>query len=262
MTPKEILKEAERKGISYFALSDHDTIDGVNSLTAIPDAINFITGVEISAEYPSTLHILGYGFDRNDESLKKDLEELQDYRKNRNYLILERMRQHGFDITMEELTEEAGGDLIGRPHFASLMLKKGYIRTFQEAFERYLKKGAPFYVDKKRFDPRRAIEKISEAGGIAVMAHPYQTKLNDESLETLLKQLCSYGLQGIEVFYSGHTPPMTQKYADLAEKYSLMKTAGSDFHGSIKPDLTLGMDVEASEIETFLRFATEKRLRL
>ncbi len=262
MTPEEILKEAEKKDIQYFALSDHDTIDGVKGLKQIPQSINFITGVEISAEYPSTLHILGYGFNKDDAALNRALEELQQYRKNRNVIILEKMTKAGFNITMEELIAEAGGDLVGRPHFANLMLKKGYIETFQEAFDKYLKKGAPFYVDKRRFEPKDAVEKITAAGGIAVMAHPYQTKLDDDMLENLLKELCDYGLGGIEVYYHSHTSEMVGKYEALADKYALMKTAGSDFHGSIKPDIPLGMEVPVLKIEKFLTFASDKRLRV
>jgi len=259
LTPKEIITEAAKKNIEYFAISDHDTIDGVKSLTKTPESINFITGVEISAQFPHTLHILGYGFDIKNEKLNATLEELQEYRKNRNRIILEKMEKAGFNITIDELTKEAGSDLIGRPHFANIMVRKGYVKTFREAFDSYLKKGAPLYMDKKRLDPEKAIKIIKEAGGVAVLAHPYQTKLDDKALENLIKKLCSYGLRGIEVFYSKHTPEMIKRYSELADNYSLMKKSGSDFHGLNKPETPLGMETVKEDINDFLQFAIDKR---
>jgi predicted metal-dependent phosphoesterase TrpH len=114
-------------------------------------------------------------------------------------------------------------------------------------------------MDKKRLEPETAIKIIKEAGGVAVLAHPYQTKLDDKALENLIKELCSYGLGGIEVFYSEHTPEMIEKYAKLADNYSLMKTSGSDFHGLNKPEISLGMEVVKEDVDDFLQFAIEKR---
>ncbi|MFW6263887.1 MAG: PHP domain-containing protein, partial [Thermotogota bacterium] len=122
----------------------------------------------------------------------------------------------------------------------------------------YLKKGAPLYMNKKRFEPKRAIELIHKAGGIAVMAHPYQTKLDGEALDKLVRELVSYGLDGIEVFYSQHTPEQIAQYADYAAKYKLIATAGSDFHGSNKPEIHLGMSVSELDIADFLSYVKKK----
>lgn len=258
LTPDQLIREMEKKTITYFSITDHDTIDGVKAVKNIPKGAAFISGVEISAEFPKTLHILGYGFDAQHEELNASLNQLQDFRKNRNAKMLEKMDKLGFKITMEELITEAGSDLVGRPHFANLMLRKGYVASYQEAFDQYLKKGAPLYLDKKRFDPDKAIELIHKAGGIAVMAHPYQTKLEGEALENLVKELVSYGLDGIEVFYSQHTPEQVQHYKEFATKFDLIATAGSDFHGANKPDIPLGMSVAEEELADFLSFVKEK----
>ncbi|MBO8161184.1 MAG: PHP domain-containing protein [Thermosipho sp. (in: Bacteria)] len=251
-TPKEIINLSLEQNIDIISITDHDTLDGIKELSEIPIEVVLIPGVEISAEFPSTLHILGYGIDINNKTLNKTLKELQEYRKERNKKMLEKFEEFGFHITLEELLVEAKGELIGRPHFASLMVKKGYVNTYQEAFDKYLKKGAPLYMDKKRLDPKKAIELIHEAGGIAVMAHPYQTKLSGVELENLVKKLKSYGLDGIEVYYSQHTEKMVNEYNYLAKKFELIKTAGSDFHGKNKPDILLGLDIPFSEIYDFI----------
>jgi len=249
-TPEEIILLSKKENIEIISITDHDTIDGIKNLRV--NGIKFISGLEISAEYPSTLHILGYGFNINDEKLNKTLDLLKKYRLERNKMILEKIQRYGFNITMDELIKEANGKHIGRPHFASLLVKKGYVENLNIAFEKYLKKGALFYEDKKRLEMDKAIELISNAGGIAVLAHPYQTKLEGKELENLVKKLVGFGLKGIEVYYSKHTPQMIEEYEKLAEKYGLVKTAGSDFHGKNTPDIKLGIEIEKEKIKMFL----------
>ena len=251
-SPDEIIKLAIDSNIEIFSITDHDTLDGIKRISELPENIFFIPGVEISAEFPKTLHILGYGIDLSHEELNSTLTELQEFRKNRNEKMLKNMEKFGFYITMKELIEEAKGEIVGRPHFANLMVKKGYVKTYQEAFDKYLKKGAPLYMDKKRLEPEKAIELIHKAGGIAVMAHPYQTKLEGKDLEELIKKLKSYGLDGIEVYYSQHTKEMIEEYNYYAKKYDLVKTAGSDFHGKNKPHINLGMEINYNELHPFL----------
>ena len=258
LTPGQLVAEIKNNAIACFSITDHDTIEGVKAVKHIPKGTTFITGVEISAEFPKTLHILGYGFDPLHAELNDALNQLQAFRKNRNTKMLQKMENLGFTISMEELIQEAGSDLVGRPHFANLMLRKGYVRSYQEAFDKYLKKGAPLYLNKKRFEPDKAIELIHKAGGIAVMAHPYQTKLEEDALENLVKELVSYGLDGIEVFYSQHTSEQVRQYKEYAAKYNLIATAGSDFHGANKPDIPLGITVSEVDIADFLSFVKEK----
>lgn len=253
-TPNELLNLALEKNIEYLSITDHDTLDGVKSLENFKDLkkLKFVPGVEISAEFPTTLHLLGYGFDSNNERLNKILEELQEFRKKRNVLMIENMQKLGFQITLEELKKEAGGELIGRPHFASLMVKKNYVSNKQEAFDKYLKKGAPLYLDKKRLEPKDAILLIKEAGGVVVLAHPYQTKLDEQNLDNLIRELVDYGLDGIEAYYSLHTKEMIERYKALAKKYDLFITAGSDYHGTNKAGIEMGINISKEELEPFL----------
>jgi len=250
--PEQILEVARQEGIEVISITDHDTIDGLFEVPKSGTFVSFIPGVEISAEYPTTLHILGYGIDPKNKELYSTLDKLRQYRNRRNELMLEKMRNFGFHMEMEELIEEAGGELIGRPHFANLMVKKGYVSNYQEAFDKYLKKGAPLYMDKKRLSPEKAIELIHTAGGIAVLAHPYQAETDPERLEMLVQKLVSYGLDGIEVFYSQHSQAQIEEYLYLAKKYDLLITAGSDFHGENKPDISLGLNVSYGHLKRFL----------
>lgn len=251
-SPNEILKKAAELKLEYFAITDHDSIDALDQIEKISDEIKFITGVEISAEFPKTLHILGYNFDPQNEKLRNALKELQDFRKKRNAKMLQKLAENGFPITQSELEVEAKGEIVGRPHFANLMHKKGYVNSYQEAFDLYLDKGKPFYMNKKRLDLKLAIELILQAGGIPVIAHPYQTKLNDEDLENLIRELKNYGLMGIEVYYSQHTKKQINQYLQYAEKFDLLITAGSDFHGTNKPHIPLGMEVPEQYLKRFL----------
>ncbi|SHH52621.1 PHP domain-containing protein [Thermosipho atlanticus] len=253
-SPDEILTLAKERNVEILSITDHDTIDGIKKL--ISTEVYFVPGVEISAEFPTTLHILGYNFDVNNEKLNKTLNVLKEYRLQRNKIILEKMQTLGFNISMEELIKEANGELIGRPHFASLMVKKGYVGDLREAFEKYLKKGAILYEDKKRLKMDEAISLINDAGGIAVLAHPYQTGLEKEELERLVKKLKSYGLSGMEVYYSKHTPRMIEEYEAICKKYNLIKTAGSDFHGKNTPDISLGIEIQKELVTDFLRICS------
>ncbi len=251
-SPQEIIQLAIDKGCEYISITDHDNIDHLSHVGEIPDIIKFIPGVEISAEHKKTLHILGYGFDPENKELKETLKSLVEARRERNVLMLKKMAEQGFHITMDELAKESKGGIVGRPHFANLMLQKGYVENYQEAFDKYLAKGQSLYMDKFRLDPKVAIELILAAGGIPVMAHPYQTGLSSPELEGLIKELRSYGLIGIEVYYSQHSKEQMKEYLGYAKKYDLLPTAGSDFHGSFKPDIELGMTMPHVEVMPFL----------
>ncbi|NQV18094.1 MAG: PHP domain-containing protein [Armatimonadetes bacterium] len=252
LTPDQIIKHAVNLRIEVLSITDHDTIDAIGHIEQIPAEINFINGVEISAEFPKTLHIIGYNFDSQSQQLRDTLKELQNFRKNRNNNMLKNMDKEGFHISMQELLKEAKGEIIGRPHFASLMVKKGYIPSYQEAFDKFLAKGKPLYLDKKRLEPKHAIEIILNAGGIPVIAHPYQTGLAEEELDSLIRKLKDFGLMGIEVFYSQHTKKQELQYLNYAQKYNLLITGGSDFHGENKPEIKLGMDISYKLIQPFL----------
>ena len=210
LSPTELVHLAKQKRLEALSVTDHDTIDGIaEALAAAAIAtIEVVPGIEISAEYTgATLHILGYYIDATDEQFSSKIAELQNARAERNPKIIKRLQELGLCIEMEDVIAEAGGGLIGRPHFAQALIKKGYVKTAQEAFERYLAKGAPAYCEKFRFPPKEAIELIQQAGGIAVLAHPSSLRSSDaDDLEKTVRTMVGHGISGIEAYYSDHTP--------------------------------------------------------
>jgi predicted metal-dependent phosphoesterase TrpH len=225
------------------SITDHDTVAAVPEARAAADrcGIEFVAGVEISAEYsPGTMHILGYCIDHHAVSLSTKLEELRVAREQRNPQIAHRLNSMGFDVSYEEVAELAGNNVVGRPHFARVMIDKGYVSSVQEAFDRYLKKGAPAYVEKARLSPADSISLIQAAGGVAVLAHPYQLKLESyEDVDKLVGELADLGLDGIEAVYSRHSEDQRARYSEIAKRHHLLITGGSDYHGSYKPDINI-----------------------
>jgi predicted metal-dependent phosphoesterase TrpH len=249
-SPSEILDLAHGLQLGAIAITDHDTLDGSRQALAagIPGGLGFITGVEISAERPAffpgkgSCHILGYRIDLDNEALNQTLQKLQSARKDRNPRILKRLQKLGFDLSMDEIAQAAGPNgQIGRPHFAQVMLNRGFVPTFNAAFDQYLATGKPAYVDKYRVDCARVIQLIREAGGIPVLAHPALLGTPDGRLEERAVQaLIAMGLKGIEAYYTEHTAAQQAHYLDLARRHGLLVTGGSDFHGEFKPQTKLG----------------------
>jgi len=245
MTPSAIVRYAKTKGLEAIAITDHDTIEGLDEGLREGEKIGFevIPGVEISAEYsPGSMHLLGYFFEVHDPLLKGKLDYLQKARADRNPKIIENLNRLGVKIRYEEVVKVSGGGQVGRPHFAQVLIEKGYVRSFQEAFERFLKKGAPAYVDKLRFKPKEAISFIEEAGGVTVLAHPKTLGMSGSSaLEKTLLDLIEIGLKGVEIFYPEHTPMEVAQFKALAERYGLLMTGGTDYHGIAKEELDIGI---------------------
>ncbi len=243
--PADLVREARGAGVTRMALTDHDTVEGLAeaSEAARLEGVAFLGGLEISAEFgPGTLHILGYGFDPKEPRLLERLAFAQRCRADRNPIIVERLNALGLDVTLQEVAARAGGDLVGRPHFAQTLLDKGYVSSRQEAFDRYLAKGQPAYADKVRLSPAESIEIIRNAGGVAVLAHPLQLKIEDpEELGAFVRNLKDLGLQGMECYYRNHTEEDEARFTSLARKYSLLPTGGSDFHGANRPRIRLGV---------------------
>jgi len=249
LSPVEILRLAEKLELGAISITDHDTLKGSRELLEAADssAVRVLTGIEISTVPPAlytvagSFHILGYGIRLNDPVLNQTLETLQHARENRNPLIISRLNAMGLDITLEEVIQASGEAQIGRPHIAQLMIKKGFVRTVDEAFDGYLGFNKPAYVDKYRLDCQIAIEMIKEAGGTPVLAHPFLLRIPDNSsLESLVATLKEMGLQGIEVYYPEHSSEDVEFYSRLALSHDLVITGGTDFHGAIKPDIQLG----------------------
>jgi hypothetical protein len=237
-----VVRLAASIGALALAITDHDTVDGLGEAKRAAErcGIELINGIEISASYsPGTMHILGYFIDDGSRALRSELERLRRSRERRNPEIAERLRELGFDISYEEVVKLAGNQVVGRPHFAKLMVQKGYASSIKEAFERFLKKGAAAYVEKERLLPAQAIELIHGAGGVAVLAHPHQLGLSFEEAERLIAELARAGLDGVEALYSRHSPRERSVYAEMASRLGLLVTGGSDYHGSYKPDIDI-----------------------
>jgi hypothetical protein len=244
--PAQVVQLAKDSGLSALALTDHDTIGGIAEAQAAAKnlGIDFLPGIEISAEFPrpGTMHILGYGIDPQLPALKNLTEELLAGRDNRNPRIVAKLNEMGVAVTMEEWEAEAKGVVLGRPQLAAILFRKGYVNSVKQAFDKYIGQGAPAYFDKERLTPRQAFERIREAKGLPILAHPVQLRLqNDAQLERLVKDLMDMGLAGIEVIHSDHNTDVIEKLTRLADKYQLLKTGGSDFHGSTKADIRLGV---------------------
>jgi len=250
LKPSDILAFAQKIGLAAIALTDHDSIEGAREVlrNGVPQTIEFLSGVEISADPPKalnisgSLHILGYGIQLDDSIINTILQNQQDARKNRNPQIIAHLNALGFEMSLEEVIAISGKGQIGRPHIANVMVKKGFAASIDDAFDRYLGKGKPAYIDKPRIQTRTAIGMIHSAGGVAVLAHPGLIELPDsKQFDDLLHELISLGLNGIEVYYPGHTHSQTTYFTHLADKYHLLATGGTDFHGEISPDIGLGV---------------------
>jgi len=242
LSPKELVEHAYGSGLTAVAITDHDTIGGIEEALSQGKKIGLevVPGVEISVDFHGEMHILGYFINLESPVLQETLEQLREYRKERNPQIIRKLNDLGFTITLEEVKEVARGAVIGRPHIAKVLLDKGYVQSLDQAFGEYLATGRPAYVKKEKLTPQEAIAAIVSSGGLPVLAHPKYLGLTREELHALLFSLTGVGLKGIEAYYTTHSSAETQFYLALAEQHGLAVTGGSDFHGSNKPDIELG----------------------
>lgn len=248
LSPVEAVRKAEKLGLAALAVTDHDTVDGVKEILAQGAAhnIDFVCGVEISAEIPppfisgGSLHVLGYFINPYDPELDSSLKILQKARLDRNPRIVEKLRDMGMDVSMSQVEKISGGGQVGRPHIAQALVNSGAVANIREAFDLFLAKGKSAYVGKKRFSAQKAVELIRSAGGIAVCAHPFSLELGPRDLEKCMGVLKDFGIRGIEVIYPQHGPDLRAQYNELAGKFDLLVTGGTDFHGDSKPDIQMG----------------------
>lgn len=249
-TPLELVRLAEVRGLEALALTDHDTVDGLDEAARAGNelGLRILRGVELSAREYRSLHILGYDFSTERSALTRLCEEMKTGRDERKYRIIDFLHEKGVDISLAEVEELAGGDIIGRPHFAQIMVRRGYVQSTREAFDRYLDTDEYQRIERQKPDARTCIETIRSAGGKVSFAHPYQVKLEDDALEALVRELVGYGLDAIECYYPLHTAREQAFYLHLAKKYHLHITGGSDFHGErIKPNIALAaLDLDVS----------------
>lgn len=242
-TPLDLLTKAKQIGLSGISITDHDTIEAYTPelfLHAQKLGIRLMPGVEFSSElFETTVHILGYGFDIQAPSLLFFIQEMQRRRSERNVAILQKLKEKNIVVTEEDLASVAQTagvkKSIGRPHIAAIMLMKGYVRSFQEAFDLYLKEGSSCYVSGFKFSPLDAINAIHESKGKAVLAHPHFMK-NGKVLKTLL----SFPFDGIECYYANLPKHQEMPWVKIAKQKGWIATGGSDYHGSFKPHISLG----------------------
>ena len=248
LTPAEIVSSAIQTGLSAIALTDHDTIDGVQeALDAAAKAekqghnIRIIAGTELSVAYKNRdIHILGLFLDIHNAEFQNFLNTAKDGRLNRNRKMVLNLHNAGIDICMEDLMEDNDEAVITRAHFAKHLVKIGVVKTKEEAFRRYLDSSTPYYVPRELFTPEDAIQMIHRAGGIASLAHPLLYKYTRSEVEKLVVYLKSFGLDALETYYSSHTDADEYFVRNLAKRQGLLMTGGSDFHGANKPDIALG----------------------
>lgn len=248
-TPQAIVELAASSGLRAISITDHDTLEGTRAAYGgdLPPGLGFITGVEISVHAPknshigSSLHILGYGVDPENGPLCQALDHYQEVRKRRIHRIVERLQQLGLPMTLPQVMAEAGDGAAGRPHVAEAMVKAGYADDINDAFDRYLGNGRPACVGKERMTCRQAFDLIAGAGGIPVLAHPYLIDGEpSDRLVALVKRLCDMGLKGIEVYYPKHDTAAVARYLELAARFDLVATGGTDFHGALIPEIKIG----------------------
>ncbi len=239
LSPSEVVIHAKEKGLAAIALTDHDTIAGIDEAMAAGALyqVEVIPGIELSANFPNdNLHILGYYINHKDPKFIKELMPIQDGRNIRNAKMLEILQNLGFDISLDPEV-----DIYTRAHFARALLDGGYVASMDEAFKRYLSPGKPGYVKRITPNPKECIDLIHSGGGIAVLAHPTLYGLKTAALTKLIKELAGYGLDGLEVMHSIHSKQDEVFLRDQATKNNLIISGGSDFHGTNKPNLEIAV---------------------
>ncbi len=234
LTPRQVVEAAARLGLHAVAITDHDSVDGNPEALAAGRELGMpvVPGVEISVRWEGvTFHLLGYGVDRITPGVAQAFQRLIQSRNARNPRMVEKLRALGIEITLEEVEAAARGEVVGRPHFARVLVNKGVVASVQEAFDRLIGRGRPAYVDKERLCPADACRLIREAGGLPVLAHPgLLEEKHPAFLPRLVHHLLDLGLAGIEAYYSRHTPDQVARYRALARAHRLLVTGGSDFH--------------------------------
>jgi hypothetical protein len=242
-TPAEIVTAAATGGLSGIALTDHDTLEGIPEAesAATEAGLRFVAGTELSVLWRAqSMHLLVYFLNPVSGPLQDRLGELQQSRSQRNAAIASKLQTLGLDMTLEEVEAEAGDGVMGRPHFAGVMMAKGYVETVSEAFDRYLAAGRPAYTPRLRLRAEEAIALSRASGAVPVIAHPHTLNLRADQFASGFSDLVDHGLGGIEAYYGEYTPELRVKLADICSRLGIVATGGSDYHGRYKPHLSIG----------------------
>lgn len=261
LTPYEVVKWAYNKSIYAISITDHDTIEGLQyamESAKLYDVL-VVPGIELSCTFEDEeIHLLGYYFDPLNTSLIETLRQLKQSRETRGEKIVEKLNKLGVNLTLHEVYEVAGKGVIGRPHVAQAMINKKYVSSIQEAFDKYLDRHKPAYVDRYRLSLKECIDLIHKAGGAAVIAHPGLIK-NQGIIYKILKM----DIDGVEVIHSKHSPEDTIKYENMANKCNLITTGGSDFHGDFIDDVPVLGDyfIDYSHVELLYKKSSFYKIR-
>lgn len=269
-SPTELVDYAMKKNLKAFALTDHDSVDGLEEAvsyaeklredykkagnTALLEAVpEIIPGIELSSEHEGRdIHIVGLFIDWHNTTFRSYLDEFVKSRDNRNRKMCQLLQEQGIQVTYEDLQAEFPGSVITRAHYAKYMLTHGYIKSMKEAFERYIGDNKPCYIPREKVTPAQAVELILQADGIPILAHPILYGMGSTKLDELVCGLKNAGLMGIEAIYSTYSPADERQIHSLASKYNLLISGGSDFHGSNKPNLDLGIGYGSLNIPDFV----------
>ena len=262
-SPADIIKKAVALGVTHLALADHDTVDGIVPALAAVRAfpgLTFIPAVELSTDIPQEeVHVLGYFVDYTDPDFAAALKRFRSSRIGRAKGMVDKLNKLGIKISWQRVKEIAGDSSIGRPHIAQAMLEKGFITSMQQAFNDYIGRNGPAYVEREKITPPEAVKLILKSRGLPVLAHP----LTVSDPEKIIIELKAAGLVGIEVYYNGYTAEERSKLSKLAAKYNLITTGGSDYHGLDQDTETAigGADVPVASAERLMALAKETSLK-
>ena len=243
LTPTEVVNRAAGLGLTAMALTDHDTVSGIDEALKAAKNLDMevIPGIEVSCIYKEKeIHILGLYIDHTNPELLSFLKEASRKRYDRNMEMLAAFNKDGFEITVEDLHCGTPKTVITRAHFARALLKRGYVSSVDQAFRKYLNPDRPYYRSRELITPEEVLNALQAAGGFPVLAHPLQYKLGWAGTEELVSMLKEHGLCGLECFHSSNNQDESGKLRKLAKKYALAPTGGSDFHGAAKPDIEIG----------------------
>ena len=243
LSPSDLVLEAKKKGLKAFALTDHDTVDGIDEALAASEnsGVTVIPGIELSTEYEGKdIHIVGLLIDKEQPAFRDKIQEFVDSRIQRNRKMCQKLTEAGCPLTYEELVEEFPGAVITRAHYAQILLKKGYTKSLKEAFERYIGDRGPCFIPREKITPEDGVKLILSAKGIPVLAHPLLYGMGKERLQILVDRLKDAGLEAIEAVYCTYSPSEETQMREFAKKNGLLISGGSDFHGNAKPGLEMG----------------------
>ena len=263
-SPEEIVRKAAELGLTFVALADHDSVDGIASALEAAKAfpgLKVIPAVEISTDVPSgEVHVLGYFIDYTSHELREALARFRNSREMRAQRMVARLSDFAIHIEWPRVQEIAGNGSVGRPHIARAMLEKGYIASIKEAFEKYIARDGPAYVEREKMTPVEAVELIARTNGLPVMAHPFTVP----DPEALIAEMRTAGLVGIEAYYNGYKADEINRLVGLAKEYDLITTGGSDYHGLDDSNETVigGVAVPGESVEKLMSLAEKRALNL